>query len=178
MDRFSNGQAINGIAYYLTTPTSLSIIFTDPLKVLIYAIVFLGSCVVFAWLWVELSGIGPKTGLQKQLHQMGMQIPGQRSSRAHFERILKRYIPGITVLGGLFVGLLAFGADLTSALGGGTGILLTVGIVYRLYEEIAQEQFDGYASNAQEILRRLKRDGYESRRNCRNSRIRKHYSFN
>lgn len=139
LGQVSNGQAISGIAYYLTTPTSLSVVLTDPLKVLIYAIVFLSSCVLFAWLWVELSGIGPKQ-VAKQLHQMGMQIPGQRSSKAHFERILKRYIPGITVLGGLFVGLLAFGADLTGALGGGTGILLTVGIVYRLYEEIAQEQ--------------------------------------
>lgn len=135
----SNGQAINGLAYYLTVPSNLSVIFTDPVKVVFYAVVFIGLCVLFAWLWVELSGIGPKQ-VAKQLHQMGMQIPGQRSSRAHFERILKRYIPGITVLGGAFVGLLAFGADLTSALGGGTGILLTVGIVYRLYEEIAQEQ--------------------------------------
>mgnify|MGYP005855263971 FL=1 len=69
-----------------------------------------------------------------------MQIPGFRSSKAQFEKILKRYIPIITILGGAFVGLLAFGADLTGALGGGTGVLLTVGIVYRLYEEIAQEQ--------------------------------------
>ena len=53
---------------------------------------------------------------------------------------MKKYIPALTVLGGLFVGLLAFGADLTGALGGGTGVLLTVGIIYRLYEEIAQEQ--------------------------------------
>jgi preprotein translocase subunit SecY len=135
----SNGQAISGIAYYLTTPHSPSVIFTDPLRVVIFGVIFIAACILFAWLWVELSGIGPKQ-VAKQLHQMGMQIPGQRSSRAHFERILKRYIPGITVLGGAFVGLLAFGADLTGALGGGTGILLTVGIVYRLYEEIAQEQ--------------------------------------
>ncbi len=135
----SQGQAISGVAYYLSTPSSLSVLLTDPLKVLIYGIVFIASCILFAWLWVELSGIGPKQ-VAKQLHQMGMQIPGQRSSRGHFERILKRYIPAITVLGGAFVGLLAFGADLTGALGGGTGVLLTVGIVYRLYEEIAQEQ--------------------------------------
>jgi preprotein translocase subunit SecY len=135
----SQGQAISGIAYYLTPPSSLSILLTDPIKVLIYAVVFISSCVLFAWLWVELSGIGPKQ-VAKQLHQMGMQIPGQRSSRGHFERILKRYIPAITILGGAFVGLLAFGADLTGALGGGTGVLLAVGIVYRLYEEIAQEQ--------------------------------------
>ncbi|MCQ8905713.1 MAG: preprotein translocase subunit SecY, partial [Methanothermobacter sp.] len=59
---------------------------------------------------------------------------------SQFEKILKRYIPTITILGGAFVGLLAFVADLTGSLGGGTGVLLTVGIVYRLYEEIAQEQ--------------------------------------
>ena len=135
----SNGQAISGIAYYLTPPNNWSILFTDPIKVAIYGVVFIFLCVLFAWLWVELSGIGPKQ-VSKQLHQMGMQIPGQRSSRGHFERILKRYIPAITVLGGAFVGFLAFGADLTGALGGGTGVLLTVGIVYRLYEEIAQEQ--------------------------------------
>lgn len=135
----SQGQAISGIAYYLTTPTSLSILLTDPVKVLIYAVVFITANVLFAWLWVEVSGIGPKQ-VAKQLHQMGMQIPGQRSSRGHFERILKKYIPAITILGGAFVGFLAFGADLTGALGGGTGVLLTVGIVYRLYEEIAKEQ--------------------------------------
>ena len=135
----SNGKAISGIAYYLTTPYGLSSILTNPLQVAIYGVVFIASCVLFAWLWVELSNIGPKA-VAKQLHGMGMQIPGFRSSRTQFERILKKYIPAITVLGGAFVGLLAFGADLTGALGGGTGVLLTVGIVYKLYEEIAQEQ--------------------------------------
>ncbi len=135
----SNGQAISGIAYYLSTPTSPSVIFTDPLKVIIYGVVFTLSCVLFAWLWVELSGIGPKK-VAGDLHKMGMQIPGFRSSKSQFEKILRRYIPIITILGGAFVGLLAFGADLTGALGGGTGVLLAVGIVYRLYEEIAQEQ--------------------------------------
>lgn len=135
----SQGQAVSGIAYYLSTPTSLSVVLTDPLKVAIYGIVFTALCVLFAWLWVEMSGIGPKK-VAGDLHRMGVQIPGHRSSKTHFERILKKYIPAITVLGGAFVGLLAFGADLTGALGGGTGVLLTVGIVYRLYEEIAQEQ--------------------------------------
>lgn len=135
----SNGKAISGVAYYLTTPYGLSSLLTNPLQVAIYGVVFIASCVLFAWLWVELSNIGPKA-VAKQLHGMGMQIPGFRSSRSQFERLLKKYIPAITVLGGAFVGLLAFGADLTGALGGGTGVLLTVGIVYKLYEEIAQEQ--------------------------------------
>ncbi len=133
-----NGQGVSGVAYYLSIP-SLATVMTNPLAVIVYAVVFITACIVFAWLWVELTNIGPKA-VAKQLHGMGMQIPGHRSSRSHFERILKKYIPGITVMGGAFVGLLAFGADLTGALGGGTGVLLTVGIVYKLYEEIAQEQ--------------------------------------
>ncbi|MDP3624565.1 MAG: preprotein translocase subunit SecY [Methanobacteriaceae archaeon] len=135
----SNGQAVSGLAYLLTPPRSLDMLITEPLHVLVYGLVFIAMCILFAVLWVELSNIGPKA-VAKQLHQMGMQIPGFRSSRRQFEKILQKYIPAITVLGGAFVGLLAFGADLTGALGGGTGVLLTVGIVYRLYEEIAQEQ--------------------------------------
>ncbi|MDD3753922.1 MAG: preprotein translocase subunit SecY [Methanobacterium sp.] len=138
LGNIENGQAVNGLAYYLTVP-NLSTVMTNPLGVIFYAVVFITACMIFAWLWVELSNIGPKA-VAKQLHGMGMQIPGHRSSRTHFERILKKYIPAITVMGGAFVGLLAFGADLTGALGGGTGVLLTVGIVYKLYEEIAQEQ--------------------------------------
>jgi preprotein translocase subunit SecY len=134
----TNGKAISGLALLLTYPT-VSTIFTNPLEVIVFGIVFVASCILFAWLWVELSGIGPKQ-VSKQLYQMGMQIPGFRSSRGHFERILQKYIPAITIMGGAFVGFLAFGADLTGALGGGTGVLLTVGIVYRLYEELAQEQ--------------------------------------
>jgi len=38
------------------------------------------------------------------------------------------------------VGLIAVFADFTGALGTGTGILLTVGIVYRMYEDLAKEQ--------------------------------------
>ena len=87
---------------------------------------------------MELSNIGPKA-VAKQLWN-GNANTWTQKRRTHFERILKKYIPAITVMGGAFVGLLAFGADLTGALGGGTGVLLTVGIVYKLYEEIAQEQ--------------------------------------
>ncbi|MGB9844997.1 preprotein translocase subunit SecY [Methanothermobacter tenebrarum] len=135
----SRGQAINGLAYLLTPPRSIDIIYLDPLKVVFYAIVFIGFSILFAWLWIEISGLGPRE-VAKQLYQMGLQVPGFRSTKRQFERILKRYIPPLTILGGAFVGFLAFIADLTGALGGGTGVLLTVGIVYRLYEEIAQEQ--------------------------------------
>jgi preprotein translocase subunit SecY len=42
-------------------------------------------------------------------------------------------------MGGLSVGVLAALADISGAYGSGTGILLTVMIVYRLYEDIARQ---------------------------------------
>ncbi|KZX17756.1 protein translocase subunit SecY [Methanobrevibacter cuticularis] len=134
-----NGKAISGIAYYLSTPSSLGLLFTDPLKVLIYGVFFVGFCILFSWLWVEMSGLNAKE-VSKKLYDSGIQIPGFRSSKKQLQKIMKKYIPALTVLGGAFVGILAFGADLTQAVGGGTGVLLTVGIIYKLYEEIAQEQ--------------------------------------
>ncbi|OQD59077.1 protein translocase, subunit SecY [Methanobrevibacter arboriphilus JCM 13429 = DSM 1125] len=139
LGQVEGGKAISGLAYYLTTPSSLGVVFTDPLKVLIYGVFFIGFCILFSWLWVEMSGLNAKE-ISKQLYNSGIQIPGFRSSKRQLYKILNKYIPALTVLGGVFVGLLAFGADLTQAVGGGTGVLLTVGIVYKLYEEIAQEQ--------------------------------------
>lgn len=139
LGQVANGKPISGIAYYLTTPSSLGVVITDPLKVLIYGLFFIGCCILFSWLWVEMSGLSAKE-VSKQLYNSGIQIPGFRSSKRQLYKIMNKYIPALTVLGGVFVGLLAFGADLTQAVGGGTGVLLTVGIIYKLYEEIAQEQ--------------------------------------
>jgi preprotein translocase subunit SecY len=48
----------------------------------------------------------------------------------------------LTVIGGALVGVLAVGANMLGTIGGvsGTGLLLTVSITYKLYEEIAEEQ--------------------------------------
>ncbi|WP_461462975.1 preprotein translocase subunit SecY [Methanobrevibacter sp.] len=139
LGQVQQGKAVSGLALWLSTPSGLSVILTNPLRVIFYAIIYLSCCVLFSWLWVEISGLNARE-VSKKLYQSGIQIPGFRSSKRQLYKIMKKYIPALTVLGGLFVGLLAFGADLTGALGGGTGVLLTVGIVYRLYEEIAQEQ--------------------------------------
>jgi len=55
------------------------------------------------------------------------------------EQILKRYIFPLTVMGAIAVGFLAASADILGALSRGTGILLSVMIVYKLYEDIAQQ---------------------------------------
>ena len=67
-------------------------------------------------------------------------VPGFRPTPRVLERILERYIPTVTTIGAIAVGVLAACADFLGALGTGMGILLTVGIIYQYYQIIAQEQ--------------------------------------
>ncbi len=119
---------------------ALSFMAPDILQAVIYLIILLVCCVVFGIFWVNMGNQGP-AAVAEQLQSSGMYIPGFRRDKRIIEGILNRYIPTITILGSIFVGLLAGVGNM--ALGGlssGTGILLTVGIVYRLYEQLAKEQ--------------------------------------
>jgi preprotein translocase subunit SecY len=134
-----NGKAVSGIAWLLSTPNKVTMFVTEPFHVLVYAIFFLCCCILFSYLWVEISGLNAKK-ISEQLYNSGIQIPGFRSSKRQLYKILRKYIPALTILSGIYVGVIAFFADLTGALGGGTGVLLTVGIIHKLYEEMAEEQ--------------------------------------
>ncbi|WP_136716368.1 preprotein translocase subunit SecY [Halorientalis salina] len=96
---------------------------------------------IFAIFWVETTDMGPEATAQ-QIHGSGMQIPGFRQNPGVIEKVLERYIPQVTVIGGALVGLLAVAANMLGTIGnvGGTGLLLTVSITYKIYEEIAEEQ--------------------------------------
>ena len=110
------------------------------LQEFVYVIVLVVVCVVFGIFWVQMGGQGPEA-VAKQLQSSGMSIPGFRRDERIIQKVLERYIPTITILGSIFVALLAAFGDMSlGGLSSGTGILLTVGIVYRLYEELAREQ--------------------------------------
>tara|TARA_Y100000034_G_C6864495_1_gene393833 strand:+ start:168 stop:545 length:378 start_codon:yes stop_codon:yes gene_type:complete len=103
-----------------------------------YALFMIGGAILFSVFWVQTAGMDAKSQAKKILSS-GMQIPGFRRDPRVLEQILNRYIPALTVLGGIAVGILAASADLLGALSNGTGILLTVMIIYKLYEEVAQQ---------------------------------------
>jgi len=145
---FSGATPVSGVVRWIQSPDVVTPIvagtFTGGimLQALIYgAIMILGS-VVFSVLWVKTANMDA-SAQARQIMASGLQIPGFRRDPRVLESILNRYIPGLTVMGGAFVGFLAALADLGNALSRGTGILLAVMIVYRLYEDIAkQHAFD------------------------------------
>ncbi len=149
--------AAGGLAWYLSAPTGLTswlMPILDPLtygnshgaiqnlsRVAIYATVMIVGSIFFAKFWVETTNLG-SGAVAKQIQRSGMQIPGFRKDPRVLKRVLDRYIPTVTILSGALVGALAAFADMLGTTGnaGGTGVLLTVGILIKFYESLGREQ--------------------------------------
>ncbi|HYB68446.1 MAG TPA: preprotein translocase subunit SecY [Candidatus Acidoferrales bacterium] len=130
---------VGGIVYYVTAPSSWTSVAQAPWQALGYLGILVVFCVIFSLTWLEVGGIGP-SNVAQQLMDAGMQIPGYRRSGRAIESILKRYIPAVTVVGGILVGILAGLSDFFGVFGTGIGILLSVGIIYQYYETLMQER--------------------------------------
>ena len=125
--------------YYIQPPRSIATVANDPVHAAVYTLILLSFCVVFAKIWVEVSGMSAKAQ-SDQLIGAGLQIPGFRRAPGIIEQILNRYIPSLTIISGIAIGLLAAFADMLGAIGSGIGILLSVGIIYQYYQILAKEQ--------------------------------------
>jgi preprotein translocase subunit SecY len=149
---YNGGQVTGGLFYYLAPIQSradwmwfLGFTSADPAQIFVRVLIDLTFMVVggavFAVFWVETTGMGPEA-TARQIQNSGMQIPGFRRNPQVIEKVMERYIPQVTVIGGALVGLLAVAANMLGTIGSvsGTGLLLTVSITYKLYEEIAEEQ--------------------------------------
>jgi preprotein translocase subunit SecY len=149
---YSQGRPTGGLFYYLAPIRSpgdwmwwLGQASQQPTDIMIRVGIDLTFMIIggaiFAIFWVETTDMGPEATAQ-QIHNSGMQIPGFRQNPGVIEKVMERYIPQVTIIGGALVGLLAVLANMLGTIGGvsGTGLLLTVSITYKLYEEIAEEQ--------------------------------------
>jgi len=146
--QFQGQVPISGLVRWVTAPNLVNEIFAAfssgsfnwPifLQAFTYALFLMVGAVIFSIFWVQTAGMDARSQA-KQIMSSGLQIPGFRRDERVLERILNRYIFPLTIMGAITVGFLAAFADILGALTSGTGILLTVMIIYRLYEEIAQQ---------------------------------------
>jgi len=132
-------QPIGGLVYYVIAPRSVLDVVLDPTRAIVFAAIMVLFCVIFSVTWLEVGGLGPST-VARQLVDSGMHIPGYRRSARPIEMMLKRYIPAVTILGGIIVGLIAAFADFFGVFGTGMGVLLSVGIIYQYYQQLMQER--------------------------------------
>jgi len=146
---FSQGTAQSGLVYFLQAPTTVvetllqsgTIGLSGVFHILFYTSVYTFGSILFSIFWMRTSGQDADS-VAEQIQNTGMKVPGFRKDKRVIKKVLNRYIPALTILSGFSVGLLAAVANMTSAAGGGTGILLTVMILYRLYEQLAQKHME------------------------------------
>lgn len=141
---FSGNIPISGFVAWINPPNIVGNLIRgilapiDIAHAAVYALFMMGGAVLFSIFWVQTSGMDARSQA-RQIMSSGLQIPGFRRDERVLERLLKRYIFPLTIMGAIAVGILAALADLTGALTRGTGILLAVMIIYNLYETIAQQ---------------------------------------
>lgn len=141
---FQSGQATSGLVYWLSHSNLVESLirgtfsFNILLQAITHMIFFAGISALFAVLWVKTAGMD-ESSQAKKIIASGLQIPGFRKDQRVLESILKRYILPLTIMGGIAVGLLSSFADSLGALTSGTALLLSVMIMYQLYQNIAQQ---------------------------------------
>ncbi|HXY56328.1 MAG TPA: preprotein translocase subunit SecY [Nitrososphaerales archaeon] len=132
---------IGGVVYYMTAPQSVSQTVGDPIHSVVYLLYLVGMAVLFARLWVEIGGLNPRA-VAKNLMDADVQVPGFRRTGLSIEQMLNRYIPTLTIIGGILIGLVAGVSDLFGVFGTGIGILLMVDIILQYYQMLLKEQVE------------------------------------
>jgi preprotein translocase subunit SecY len=142
--QFDPGQQqtpTGGLLYFLSTPRGLDIVAQDPIRAVTNIIFVTAIVTVFGRLWVELGGLSAKAAA-KNLLDADVQIPGFRRSQNSVQNVLDKYIPSVTIIGGVAIGLLASVSDVLGLFGGGIGLLLMVDILVNYYNLLIREKVD------------------------------------
>ena len=110
-------QPVSGLMYYLAPINGPSQwmwwaypIVNEPWQILIRlgidtTVMIVGGA-IFALFWIKTAGLDSKD-VARQIQHSGMSIPGYRRNPQVLEKYLDRYIPRVTVIGGVFIGVLS-----------------------------------------------------------------------
>jgi preprotein translocase SecY subunit len=137
--RLTQNPFVVGVSEAFAAPLGLADVLQRPWHALAYTLLICSTCALLALAWVEASGMSARTQAEN-IVKSGLQIPGFRGAPSVIEKYLARYIETLTWVSGIMVALIAAFGDIFGVLGGGTGILLMVGILYQYYQLIARER--------------------------------------
>ncbi|MFP3283023.1 MAG: preprotein translocase subunit SecY [Nitrososphaeria archaeon] len=137
----AQGQLTGGILYYLIGPQTIQEAAANPLLAVVFVAVMVVLSTAFARVWVEMSGMTAEKAADG-LIKAQVAIPGFRSTRSTVGRVLGRWIPTVTLLGGALVGLVAGVSQFLGVFGGGIGLLLMVDIAIQYYQTLIQEELE------------------------------------
>ena len=125
--------AISGLAYFLTPPKDFHEFITRPFKNIIYVLIILYISGWFTQLMVEVNGKGA-IDMARGLRHQGLLLEGIRENEETLYQKLEKLIPAVSFLSGMLIASLKIVADLSGAIGSGTGLLLLVSNLLEVQE--------------------------------------------
>jgi preprotein translocase subunit SecY len=137
----------------MTAPQTIFSAHPDYIRALTYVLFAVAFSVMFARIWVEIGGLSPKAAA-KSLIGADVMVPGFRRSGTSVEAILSKYIPIITILGGIFIGLLASLSTILGVYGTGVGLLLMIDIIIQYYQMLVKEHLESMMPRLGSLLGR------------------------
>ncbi len=126
---------VSGFIYYITSPKSIFNI--DLIRLLIHSFIIISLSVLFSYTWVNIGGMTAKD-IADSLYESGFTISGFRTKQ-DIEKILNKYIPTLSILSGIIVGLIAIISEIFGIIGG-IGLILATSISYSTYENLKRER--------------------------------------
>lgn len=127
---------VGGLAYWISPPGSILHLFSDPFHVGFYICFVLIGCTMFGKTWIDVTNSGSRE-VAKNLKDYNLTMRGYRDTTV--VAVLDRYIPTTAALGGFAVGALTLLSDAMGCIGSGSGVVMTVTILYQYFETIARE---------------------------------------
>jgi preprotein translocase SecY subunit len=147
----TNFNPTGGLVYYITPPNGIEQTVSNWPHAVIYCVFLMVFAVMFARIWVEIGGLSSRT-VAKNLMNADVQVPGFRRAGLSIEQVLNRYIPPITVIGGLIIGTVAAVSDVFGVFGTGIGLLLGCDIVLQYYQMLVKEQIEEFSPRLAGVL--------------------------
>lgn len=133
---------VGGLVYYITPPGGIKSMIQNPVHGVIYIMFILTACSLISRMYVSYAGNGAKEAAENLRSQNLTALGGTPKL---LEKKLDRNIQVASYLGGFFIGALTLVADFLGAIGSGTGILLTCGIIFDVYEELSRAFAQGHS---------------------------------
>jgi len=135
------GAPVGGLLYYISPPSPLPWALADPIRIFTYVGFMVVFSILFAKLWVELGGMSAEKAA-KSLLDAKVHLPGFRSTRSSIQYVLSKYIPTVTLLGGIIIGLIASLSSLLGVFSSGIGLLLMIDITINYYQMLVREHIE------------------------------------
>lgn len=135
---YGNSRPTGGLSYYIYPPHSFTEVVRDPFHALFYTVFLLSISALLAQAWLSVVRQSRPEEIAERYTSANWVYKHGKDAK-DLKRHLREVIPTVAALGAMCVAALTIFADLLGAIGSGTGILLSVTIIYELLQSVARE---------------------------------------